>query len=46
MNIETVKTQLKELRMKIAASELDEVLRSQKKTVALDWLSLLLSLRD
>ena len=46
MNIETVKSQLRELRMKIAASELDEVLRSQKKTVALDWLSLLLSLRD
>ena len=43
MNIETVKSQLRELRMKIAASELDEVLRSQKKTVALDWLSLLLS---
>jgi len=43
MNTESIKSQLRELRMKTAAIELEEVLASQKKTVSLDWLSALLS---
>lgn len=43
MNTETIKSQLRELRMKNAAAELEEVLAAQKKTVALDWLAALLS---
>lgn len=43
MNTETIKAQLYELRMKVAAAELDDLLSSQKKTVPLDWLSNLLS---
>jgi DNA replication protein DnaC len=43
MNIETVKQQLRELRLKVAATELDEILLAQKKTISLDWISSLLS---
>jgi len=43
MNTETIKAQLKELRLKVAASEVEDVLSRQKKTVPLDWLSTLLS---
>lgn len=43
MNTETIRAQLKELRLKTAASELDDVLSSQRKTVPLDWLQSLLS---
>jgi DNA replication protein DnaC len=43
MNTESIKSQLRELRMKTAAIELEEILASQKKTVSLDWLSALLS---
>jgi DNA replication protein DnaC len=43
MNTETIKHQLRELRLKVAATELDEILRAQKKTISFDWLSTLLS---
>lgn len=43
MNTETIKAQLQELRMKTAAREVDDVLAKEKKTVALEWLSTLLS---
>jgi DNA replication protein DnaC len=43
MNTETIRQQLQELRLKTAASELEAILASQKKTVALEWLSILLS---
>jgi hypothetical protein len=43
MNIETVKQQLRELKLKVAAAELDETLQAHKKNVSLDWLSSLLS---
>ena len=38
MNTETIRQQLQELRLKTAASELEAILASQKKTVALEWL--------
>ena len=43
MNTETIRQQLQELRLKTAASELEATLASQKKTVSLEWLSILLS---
>jgi len=43
MNTETIKQQLQELRLKTAAVELEGVLSQQKKTVALEWISNLLS---
>jgi len=43
MNTETIKAQLRELRLRTAASNLEEVLVNQKKTVPLEWLSTLLS---
>lgn len=43
MNTETLKAQLRELRMQTAASQLESVLASQKKGVTLDWISTLLS---
>jgi DNA replication protein DnaC len=43
MNTESIKSQFRELRLKTAASELEEILAGQKKTVSLDWLSTLLS---
>jgi DNA replication protein DnaC len=43
MNTESIKSQLHELRMKTAATELEHVLAGQQKTVSLDWLSMLLS---
>ncbi len=42
MNTETIKAQLKELRMHTAAAELEEILAAQKRTVSLDWISNLL----
>lgn len=42
MNTEAVKSQLRELRLKTAACELEEILAEQKKAVALEWLSTLL----
>ena len=43
MNTETIRQQLQELRLKTAAAELEAILASQKKTVSLEWLSILLS---
>jgi hypothetical protein len=43
MNTETIRQQLQELRLKTAAGELEAILASQKKTVSLEWLSILLS---
>lgn len=43
MNIETVKTQLRSLRLSAAARELEEVLLRHKKAANLDWLSDLLT---
>jgi DNA replication protein DnaC len=43
MNVETVKTQLRHLRLSAAARELEEVLLQHKKAVNLDWLSDLLT---
>lgn len=43
MNIETLKAQLQELRMKTAVSNLEAVLAAQRKAVALDWLETLLA---
>lgn len=43
MNTETIKAQLRELRLKTAVSELEDVLAQQKRTVPLDWLSSLLT---
>jgi DNA replication protein DnaC len=42
MNIETVKTQLRSLRLSAAARELEQVLLQHKRAVNLDWLSDLL----
>ncbi len=42
MNIETIKTQLRSLRLSAAARELEQVLLQHKKAVNLDWLSDLL----
>ncbi len=39
MNTEAIKSQLRELRMKTAAVELEDILAGQKKTVALDCTS-------
>ena len=41
MNTETLKTQLRQLRLATAAAELQEVLAAQKKNVSLDWISTL-----
>jgi len=41
MNSETMKQQLRELRLHTAAAELEGLLAEQKKTVALDWVSAL-----
>jgi DNA replication protein DnaC len=43
MNVETVKTQLKSLRLSAAARELEAVLLQHKKAANLDWLSDLLA---
>ena len=43
MNTETIRAQLRELRMNTAANDLEEVLAAQKKTATLDWLSTLFS---
>lgn len=43
MNIETVKTQLRSLRLSAAARELEQVLLQHKKAVNLDWFSDLLT---
>lgn len=43
MNVETVKTQLRSLRLSAAARELEQVLMQHKKAVNLDWLSDLLA---
>lgn len=42
MNVDAIKTQLKNLRLATAAKELDEVLSTHKKAVSLTWLSDLL----
>ena len=42
MNVETVKTQLKSLRLSTAAREIEEVLSQHKKAVSLPWLAELL----
>ena len=42
MNTETLKAQLKELRLNTAAAELEPVLAEQKNSIALGWLSTLL----
>lgn len=42
MNIEVIKTQLKQLRLATAVKELDEVLAQHKKAVSLSWLADLL----
>lgn len=43
MNIETLKAQLRELRMSTAGAELESVLANQKKSISVDWLETLLS---
>lgn len=43
MNVETVKTQLRSLRLSAAARELEQVLMQHRKAVNLDWFSDLLS---
>ena len=43
MNIETVKTQLRRLRLSAAARELEPVLLQHQKAVSLDWFSDLLT---
>lgn len=43
MNTETIKAQLRELRMHTAAAELEALLAEQRKTVALDWVASLLA---
>lgn len=43
MNIETIKHQLRDLRMHTAAAEVEALLAEQRKTVALDWVSSLLA---
>lgn len=43
MNIETLKGQLRQLRLPTAAAELHDVMAAQKKNVNLDWISTLLS---
>ncbi len=42
MNVETIRNQLKTLRLSIAATELETVLNEQKKAVSLSWVSELL----
>jgi len=42
MNVETVRSQLRTLKLHTAASELEEVLAENKKAVSLSWLSDLL----
>ncbi len=42
MNVEVVKTQLKQLRLATALKEIDDVLASHKKAVSLSWLTDLL----
>ena len=42
MNIETVRNQLKSLKLYTASSELEQILSQQKKSVSLSWLSELL----
>ncbi|MCL4492591.1 MAG: hypothetical protein M1510_11975 [Nitrospirae bacterium] len=39
MNIETVRSQLKTLKLHTAATELQEVLEQHKKAVSLSWIS-------
>ena len=41
MNTETLKAQLKELRLKTAAAEVEQLLAEHKKPVSLDWFSVL-----
>jgi DNA replication protein DnaC len=43
MNSETIKAQMRELRLKTAASLLEDTIASQRKTVTLDWLGTLLA---
>lgn len=43
MNTETIKAQLKELRLHTAAAELESLLAEQRASVALDWVASLLS---
>ena len=43
MNTETIKAQLRELRMHTAPAELEALLAEQRKTVALDWVASLLA---
>lgn len=43
MNIETLKAQLRELRMRTAATEIEQVLAAQKKGISVDWLETLLA---
>lgn len=42
MNIEIVRSQLRDLRLPVAAQEVETVLADQKKAVSLDWISELL----
>ena len=42
MNVDAIKTQLKNLRLATAAKELDEVLSTHKKAVSLTWFADLL----
>lgn len=42
MNIETVRSQLKELRLPVASEEIESVLNQEKKAVSLSWISDLL----
>ena len=43
MNIETLKSQMRELHMKAAAASIEEILAAQKRAISVDWLSLLLA---
>lgn len=43
MNIETLKSQLRELRMRTAATEIESVLAAQKKSISVDWIETLLA---
>lgn len=43
MNIETLKAQMCELRMRTAATEIESVLATQKKSISVEWLETLLS---
>jgi len=42
MNIETIKDQLRELRLLVAVSEIETVIADQKKAVSLQWVADLL----